>query len=49
MMQRHRSAALTLSVVLLTCRLEAATAPSADQFFKGKVINLYIGFATGGT
>ena len=26
-----------------------AAAQSADQYFKGKVINLYIGFAPGGT
>ena len=48
-MQIHRAAALALTLALPTSAPALAAAELADQFFKGKVINLYIGFATGGT
>jgi tripartite-type tricarboxylate transporter receptor subunit TctC len=38
-----------LTASLLTITAASATAQPAEQFFKGKVINLYIGFAPGGT
>jgi len=34
---------------MLACAPRVASAQPADQFFKGKVINLYIGFAAGGS
>ena len=34
---------------MLACAPRLASAQPADQFFKGKVINLYIGFAAGGS
>jgi tripartite-type tricarboxylate transporter receptor subunit TctC len=42
-------AVLALGLALMACAPAAGLAQSADQFFKGKVINLYIGFAPGGT
>ena len=38
-----------LAVAMLACAPRVASAQPADQFFKGKVINLYIGFAAGGS
>jgi tripartite-type tricarboxylate transporter receptor subunit TctC len=38
-----------LTASLLTVAAGSAAAQPAEQFFKGKVINLYIGFAPGGT
>src|SRR4029077_1896320 len=38
-----------LAVAMLACAPRGASAQPADQFFKGKVINLYIGFAAGGS
>ena len=40
------AAAFAAAMVLLP---QAAAAQAADQFFKGKTINLYIGFGPGGT
>jgi len=47
-----RGAALALgavSPILLAHQPEAALAQPAETFFRGKVINLYIGYAPGGT
>ena len=43
----HRGA--LIAAALLASASSSAYAQSAEQFFKGKVINLYIGFAPGGT
>jgi len=54
MMRRHviehrlRTAG-ALAAAMLACAPRLASAQPADQFFKGKVINLYIGFAAGGS
>jgi len=42
-------AAIALGVVVLASTPHAALAQPAEQFFRGKVVNLYIGFAPGGT
>jgi tripartite-type tricarboxylate transporter receptor subunit TctC len=47
---RGRSrAALVLGAAMIVCGPSAVYAQSPEPFFKGKVINLYIGFAPGGT
>jgi tripartite-type tricarboxylate transporter receptor subunit TctC len=38
-----------LAAAMLACAPRVASTQPADQFFKGKVINLYIGFAAGGS
>lgn len=38
-----------LAAALLTCASQSASAQGADPYFRNKVINLYIGFAPGGT
>ena len=43
----HRGALIVAALLAFTP--SSAHAQSAEQFFKGKVINLYIGFAPGGT
>ncbi|MFL5062966.1 MAG: Bug family tripartite tricarboxylate transporter substrate binding protein, partial [Xanthobacteraceae bacterium] len=40
---------LALGAAMIACAPSAVLAQSAEPFFKGKVINLYIGFAPGGT
>jgi len=42
-------ASAALAVMLLACAPTQALAQGADAFFRNKVINLYIGFAPGGT
>jgi tripartite-type tricarboxylate transporter receptor subunit TctC len=45
-------ARMTLAIALIACAAgmpEPAAAQPAEQFFKGKTINVYIGFAPGGT
>ncbi len=42
-------ASAALAVMLLACAPTHALAQGADAFFRNKVINLYIGFAPGGT
>src|SRR5688572_1507420 len=44
---RWRARAVVLAVMLLLP--QAVSAQTADQFFKGKTVNLYIGFGPGGT
>jgi tripartite-type tricarboxylate transporter receptor subunit TctC len=46
---RGRSRAALVLVSMIAAAPSAAVAQSAEPFFKGKVINLYIGFAPGGT
>src|SRR4051794_21392602 len=41
--------AAALAAALIACAPHGANAQDADPFFKNKVINLYIGFAPGGT
>jgi len=38
-----------LAAAMLACAPRVASGQPADQFFKGKIINLYIGFAAGGS
>src|SRR5215203_5148584 len=45
----RRRAPLALSAAMVACVSHAAFAQPAEPFFKGKVINLYIDFAPGGT
>src|SRR5215211_161547 len=45
----YSRAALILSAAMIACAPHAVFAQPAEPFFKGKVINLYIGFAPGGT
>src|SRR5262245_6449055 len=47
--QRCIRLAKALAATLLACVPQEAFAQGADPFFKNKVINLYIGFAPGGT
>jgi tripartite-type tricarboxylate transporter receptor subunit TctC len=42
-------ATFALGVAIIACASSDVLAQPADTFFKGKVINLYIGFAPGGT
>src|SRR5262245_66606870 len=53
MSARHKKNASIPIVVALAavaaCFATCAAAQSADAFFRGKVVNLYIGFAPGGT
>ncbi len=46
---RTLSVAAVLALVVSAAVPSAAQAQSADQFYKGKTINLYIGFAPGGS
>ena len=45
----YSRAALILSAAMIACAPHAVFAQPAEPFFKGKVINLYIDFAPGGT
>src|SRR3954453_19782059 len=47
--RRRSCATLALGVAIIAGAPQAAVAQPADQFFRGKIINLYIGFAPGGT
>jgi tripartite-type tricarboxylate transporter receptor subunit TctC len=48
-LRRRSCAAFALGIAIIAGAPQAAVAQPADQFFRGKVINLYIGFAPGGT
>ena len=47
--QSRFQASAALAAILLACAPQNAFAQPAEPFFKNKVINLYIGFAPGGT
>jgi tripartite-type tricarboxylate transporter receptor subunit TctC len=46
---RHLAHVVAASAVAVALLPQAAAAQGAEQFFKGKTINLYIGFGPGGT
>jgi tripartite-type tricarboxylate transporter receptor subunit TctC len=48
-LEQIRRTALALAVSLLAFLPHMASAQPSEQFFKGRMINLYIGFAPGGT